>query len=118
MERVNALARITEEPGRITRTFCSPAMRQANELVGSWMQQAGMTTSQDSIGNLIGHYPAGVKSPDYPGKEKFLLGSHLDTVRDAGRFDGPLGVLVAIACVEVLREKQVRLPFAIEIVGF
>ncbi len=114
MRRIEALARISDEPGRLTRTFCSPAMRKANKLVGSWMRQAGMKVRQDAIGNLIGHYPA----RDQKSSQLFLLGSHLDTVRDAGKFDGPLGVLIAIACVQRLFEKKTRLPFAIEIIGF
>src|SRR5882724_2381623 len=118
MRRVDALAELTEEPGRLVRTFCSPAMRHANELVGSWMREAGMIVREDAIGNLIGHY-SGVPSQGGTVNEKiFLLGSHLDTVRDAGKFDGPLGVLVAIACVQHLHENKTRLPFAIEVAGF
>jgi allantoate deiminase len=85
-------------------------MRRANELAASWMIEAGMTVRRDAIGNLIGHFPGKV-----PGAKKLLLGSHLDTVRDAGKFDGPLGVLVAIACVEQLRAPM---PFGVEIVAF
>ena len=113
MRRCDDLARITDEAGRITRTFASPAMRRANKLVGGWMRRAGMKARTDAIGNLIGHY-AGRK----PGAKILLLGSHLDTVRNAGKFDGPLGVLLAIACVENLHRRGVRLPFAIEAVGF
>ncbi len=88
-------------------------MRRANKLVGGWMREAGMKTRTDAIGNLIGHY-AGQK----PGAKILLLGSHLDTVRNAGKFDGPLGVILAIACVEQLHRQKIRLPFAIEVVGF
>jgi allantoate deiminase len=126
MRRIDELARISDEAGHLTRTFCSPAMRKANKLVGSWMREAGMAVRQDAIGNLIGHYPSRspesrVQSPNSPessGEKILLLGSHLDTVRDAGKFDGPLGVLVAIACVQRLFEKKTRLPFAIEVIGF
>jgi len=113
MERIEALARISEEPDRLTRTFCSPAMRQANDLVAGWMREAGMTVSEDAIGNLLGRYPGGNEHA-----KTFLLGSHLDTVRDAGKFDGPLGVLTAIACVQYLHEQKIRLPFTIEVAGF
>ena len=113
LRRCNDLARITDKPGRLTRTFTSPAMRQANSLVGAWMREVGMKTRVDAIGNLIGHY-AGQK----PGAKILLLGSHLDTVRQAGKFDGPLGVVLAIACVGKLHRQKVRLPFAIEVVGF
>ena len=72
-----------------------------------------MEVREDAIGNLIGHYPAATRH----GKI-LLLGSHLDTVRNAGKFDGPLGVILAIACVEHLRRHRLRLPFAIEVCGF
>jgi allantoate deiminase len=113
MQRMDALARISEEEGKLTRTFASPAMREANNLVASWMIEAGMAVRTDAIGNLIGHYAGAT-----PEAKILLLGSHLDTVRDAGKFDGPLGVLVAIASVQRLNEHKRRLPFAIEVVGF
>ena len=94
MQRLNALAKISDAPGQITRLFASDAMRRANALVGTWMRAAGMRTHLDAIGNLVGDY-AGTA----PGAKILLLGSHLDTVRNAGKFDGPLGVLLAIACV-------------------
>jgi allantoate deiminase len=113
MQRIEALAQISDEPGKITRTFASPAMRRANKLVGKWMREAGMKAREDAVGNLIGHY-AGAK----PNAKILLLASHLDTVRNAGKFDGPLGVILAIACVENLHRKKIRLPFAIEVIGF
>jgi allantoate deiminase len=118
MERIEALGGISDEPARLTRTYGSPAMRRANELVASWMREAGMDTREDAIGNIIGHYPAKNQTPTFPTEKIFLLGSHLDTVRDAGKFDGPLGVLVAIACIERLNQSSIRLPFAIEVIGF
>ena len=113
MERLQSLGRITDEPGRLTRTFCSPAMRRANQLVGGWMREAGTAVRQDAVGNLIGRYPGARRN-----SKTLLLGSHLDTVRNAGKYDGPLGVLLAIACVESLHHRKIRLPFALEIIGF
>jgi allantoate deiminase len=113
MQRLEALGQVTDEPGRLTRVFASPAMRRANDLVAGWMREAGMSVREDAAGNIIGRHPAG-----RPGAKTFLLGSHLDTVRDAGRFDGPLGVLVAIACIQQLRDAGRPLPFAVEAIGF
>ncbi len=113
MQRIHALGKISEEPDYLTRTFCSPAMRKANDLVSQWMRQAGMTVREDAIGNLIGRFSA-----NDPNAKTFLLGSHLDTVCHAGKFDGPLGIVVAIACVEHLCRRKISLPFAIEVVAF
>jgi allantoate deiminase len=112
-QRIDQLAKLSEEPGRLTRAYGSVAMRQANDLVAGWLREAGMSAREDAIGNLIGAY-AGSPSAT----RSFLLGSHLDTVRDAGRFDGALGVLVAIACVEKLHQAGRRLPFAVEVIAF
>src|SRR5690242_6845729 len=113
MMRAAALARYSEEPDRLTRRFATPALRAAMERMAEWMAAAGLAVRRDNVGNLIGRYEA-----DRPGARTLLLGSHLDTVRDAGKYDGPLGVLVALACVERLHAQDARLPFAIEIVAF
>src|SRR5581483_7958251 len=113
MDRCEILSRYSEEPDRLTRRFASPAMRQASTAVADWMQAAGMSIQYDAIGNLIGRYEA--ESTD---AKTFLLGSHIDTVRDAGKYDGPLGVLTALACVERLHQQQRRLPFALEVLAF
>ena len=104
--RIDALAAITDEIGVITRTFLSEATLRANLVVASWMREAGLTTSEDRVGNLLG------QSQSDPRNSIFLLGSHLDTVRNAGRFDGPLGVLLAIEAVDILRSSNVALPFS------
>lgn len=113
MERCDILGNYSEEPNCLTRPFASHAMRQANEAVAAWMQAAGMTVQQDAIGNLIGRYEGRTA-----GAKTLLLGSHLDSVRDAGKYDGPLGVMIALACVERLHQRKERLPFAIEVIGF
>jgi allantoate deiminase len=113
MERCEILSRFSEEPDRLTRRFASPALRQAQEAVAGWMRAAGMSVQYDAIGNLIGRYEA-----EAAGAKTFLLGSHLDTVRDAGKYDGPLGVMLALACVERLHQQQHRLPFALEVLAF
>lgn len=111
--RLDELGRISDEPQRLTRTFLSPAMHRANALVGKWMREAGLAIREDAVGNLIGR-----REGPKPGAKTLLLGSHLDTVRDAGRFDGPLGVLLPIAALHELRLRGVKLPFAVEVIGF
>jgi allantoate deiminase len=120
MQRIEALGKISDDPNCLTRTFCSPAMRRANAVVGSWMREAGMRVRSDALGNLIGHFPAvPLKSKIENRKSRtLLLGSHLDTVRNAGKLDGPLGVLIAVACVQHLQDSKTKLPFCIEVVGF
>src|SRR5215212_9379093 len=106
MMRADALARYSEEPDRLTRRFATPALRAAMDQMAEWMQAAGLVVRRDNVGNLIGRYEAAL-----PGARTLLLGSHLDSVRDAGKYDGPLGVLVALAGVERLRAQGARLPF-------
>jgi allantoate deiminase len=89
-------------------------MRCAHERVSEWMREAGMTVRRDNVGNLRGRYGGGAADSD----ATFLLGSHLDSVRDAGKYDGPLGVMVAIAAVQRLHDTGKRLPFAIEVLAF
>lgn len=114
MVRIDDLATISESPDCLTRRFASVEHQRANQLVASWMVAAGMTTKVDAIGNVIGRYEA-ASVIDAPA---IMLGSHLDTVINAGRFDGMLGFLSALACVESLHENNQRLPFAIEVIGF
>ncbi len=113
MQRCDALGKISEEPGQLTRTFASPAMRRANKLVGIWMREVGLQVREDAAFNLLGRWESKKR-----GAKTFLLGSHLDTVRNAGKYDGPLGVLTAIAAVQLLGERGVTLPFNLEVVGF
>jgi allantoate deiminase len=113
VRRLDELGRVTDEPGKLTRTFLSPAMHRANALVGKWMREAGLAVRVDGVGNLIGRIASA-----RPGAKTLLLGSHLDTVRDAGRFDGALGVLLPLAALDHLRRQGVALPFAVEVLGF
>ena len=107
LERCAALGEVSEEDGLLVRRYGTEALRRANALVSGWMRAAGMEVREDAVGNLIGRLGDSDRS--------VMLGSHLDTVRDAGRYDGPLGVLVALAAVERMREP---LPFAVEVIGF
>ena len=113
MQRCDALARHSELPGGLTRVFLSPEGRAAGGAVLGWMREAGMQARLDAIGNVVGRYEG-----TRPGLPCLMLGSHLDTVRDAGKYDGMLGVVSAIECVHALNSRRQRLPFAIEVVGF
>lgn len=113
VSRINQLGAISETGEHLARIFLSPEHRIAADLLMSWMKEAGMAAHLDAIGNVCGRYEG-----DRPGLPCLMLGSHYDTVRDAGKWDGPLGVITAIACVADLNRRGVRLPFAIEVVGF
>jgi allantoate deiminase len=113
MARLDVLAACSETPGALTRTYLSPAHRRAIDLVLDWMVEAGMSVRLDPVANVVGRYE-GLR----PGGPALLLGSHLDTVRDAGRYDGMLGVVSAIAVVKWLHGLGRRLPFAVEVVAF
>lgn len=113
MARADELAAISETPEGLTRVYLSPQHLQANQQAALWMTQAGMTVWQDSVGNICGRYEG-----EQEGAPAILLGSHLDTVRNAGRYDGMLGVLTAIEVVHSLHRQGRRLKKAIEIVGF
>jgi allantoate deiminase len=112
-DRCQALAALSEEQGALTRIFLSAEQRAANELTLGWMREAGMSARLDAIGNVVGRYEGRT-----PGGPCLMLGSHLDTVRNAGKYDGMLGVVAAIDCVHALNERGTRLPFALEVVGF
>jgi allantoate deiminase len=111
LTRCDLLARFSEEPNRLTRTFLREPLRLVHEYLSRWMLSAGMQVRLDAIGNLIGHYPA--TEADAP---ILLIGSHLDSVPDAGKYDGVLGVLLGVAAVEALAGR--RLPFGVDIVAF
>src|SRR5205085_6766964 len=117
MQRADTLGSISEEPSCLTRRYATPAMSEVNRIVEGWMSEAGMAVRRDNIGNIIGRYEATANMTGKP-RQTFILGSHLDTVRDAGKYDGPLGVMVAIAYVQALHDGSRRLPFAIEVIGF
>ncbi len=113
LARCDVLAAISESPEGLTRVYLSPEHLRANRQVGEWMQAVGMQVWQDTVGNICGRYEG--RQLDAPA---ILLGSHLDTVRNAGRYDGMLGVLTALEVVGYLHRHQQRLPVAIEVIGF
>jgi allantoate deiminase len=103
----------SEDMDRLSRPYLTESHRKALETLKIWMTDARMGVRVDPMGNLIGRYEA-----DRPNAPALLIGSHIDSVRDGGRYDGALGVMLGIECVEVLANRGRRLPFAIEVVAF
>src|SRR6202161_8000 len=111
--RINELAAISETPEHLARLFLTREHRAAADLILAWMRSAGMRAHLDAIGNVCGRYEG-----ERAGLPCLMLGSAYDTVYDAGKWDGPLGLLTAISCVADLNRRGRRLPFAIEVTGF
>ena len=107
------LATFTEVPGEVTRPYCTPSHRRAGDYLIRLMREAGMTAGFDALGNIVGRYEAGV-----PYAPVVMTGSHQDSVRNAGKYDGLFGILSPIACVRELHRQGRRLPYTLEIVGF
>ena len=92
------LAAISAEPTRLVRLFLTPEHRRAADLVASWMQRAGLAVSEDALGTLRGRFGTS--------RRRLLIGSHIDTVIDAGKYDGPLGVIAGILAAEPFAKRQ------------
>ncbi|MEP7005320.1 MAG: allantoate amidohydrolase [Sphingomonas bacterium] len=107
------VAPYSDMEGGLFRAWLTPAFAAAHEAVGGWMAEAGMAVRTDAATNLLGRYE-GI-TPDAPA---LLIGSHIDSVNDAGRYDGPLGVMLGIECVAALNAAGKRLSFAIEVIAF
>jgi len=111
LARCHTLAGFSEDREGTRRTFLSPPMRDCHNEIAKWLEPLGVNVRVDAAGNLRGLYPG--TTPDVP---RLLIGSHLDTVPNAGAYDGILGVTLAVALLEALEGR--RLPFAIEVLGF
>ncbi len=103
----------SEVEGQLTRRFLTPAHAAALVALADWMQAAGMSVRRDAAANLIGRYEG-----ETPDAKALIIGSHIDSVRNGGRYDGPLGIMLGIDVVEALHRAGRRLPFAIEVVAF
>jgi allantoate deiminase len=111
LRRCDELAAISEDADGLTRRFATPQLGEAAARVAEWMREAGLQTRVDPVGNVVGRLEGASSAA-----RTLLVGSHLDTVRDAGRYDGPLGVLAGIALARRLADAP--LPFALEVLGF
>ncbi len=113
MARLDELARFSAQWNGLTRLYLTPEHKRAALRVQDWMRDAGMAASIDAAGNVVGRYEAA-----RAGAPALILGSHIDTVRDAGKYDGNLGVVGAIQAVAALHEAGERFDFAIEVIAF
>ncbi len=113
MRQAEVLAGFTEDAPRVTRTYLSAQHKQAGDYLISLMMNAGMAAGYDALGNIVGRYAAAT-----PNAPTVMTGSHQDSVRNAGKYDGLYGILSPIACVKDLHQRGVRLPYTLEIVGF
>jgi len=113
LSRAEALARHSDSPDHYTRTYLTPAHQRAARQIADWMGEAGMRVRVDAVGNVIGRYEGRTE-----GAKALLMGSHFDSVRNGGKYDGILGILIPIACVAQLDRRGERLPVAIEVAAF
>lgn len=113
VSQINSLGEISDEGRILTRLFGTPAHSQVLERVLQWMNEMGLESRIDNLGNVRGRLKGTAGS-----KKVFVMGSHLDTARNAGKYDGILGVLLALDTVKNLQEQEIEIPFDIEVVGF
>jgi allantoate deiminase/N-carbamoyl-L-amino-acid hydrolase len=113
LDLVDRLGTFSETPDGLTCTYLTPAHRAAASQLLAWMQDAGMVAGIDTVGNVVGRYPA-----TDPQARTLIVGSHYDTVRNAGKYDGRLGILTALVVIEQLARRGQRLPFHVELIGF
>lgn len=113
LERINELASVSEDENFIVRTYGTDAFLRGRDKIQHWMDQAGLESSVDNIGNIRGRLSSKNKNA-----KSFIIASHIDTVVNAGKFDGPLGVLMGLDLLETLIRLKTNLPFHIELIGF
>lgn len=113
MQQCETLAGWSDSSYNLTCAYMTPAHQKTAEQLAAWMRGAGMEVAIDAVGNVTGRYVSGV-----PGAKTLMTGSHYDTVRNGGKYDGRLGIVLPIAVVRHLHERGEKLPFHFEIVGF
>ena len=113
MQWLDELAECSEDPAELTRRYLTPEHARAAELVMRRMREAGLTVRLDAVGNVVGSFPG-----RRPGARRLILGSHLDTVRNAGKYDGALGVMLPIACLRSLHECGRQHDYPIDVIAF
>jgi allantoate deiminase len=115
MARADELAQYSEMPDGICRRYGTSEMRAVLDRVREWMLAAGLEVTTDAFGSLVGTYAGEEGASEH---RPFVVGGHLDSVRDAGRYDGILGVLTGLAVIEHLHRQNRRLPFPVRLIAF
>ncbi|GAB4464926.1 MAG: Zn-dependent hydrolase [Burkholderiaceae bacterium] len=113
VERAEVLAAHSDQPDALTVTYLTPAHRAAAARIAAWMRDAGLEVRVDAVGNVVGRYASAQSDA-----KTLLTGSHFDTVRDGGRFDGRLGILLPIVVLGELHRRGERLPYHVEVIAF
>src|SRR5258706_5945736 len=113
MELAERLAQWSEISDGLTCTYLSPAHRSVAAEIRNWMRQTGLITEIDAVANVVGRYAAAD-----PAARTLIVASHYDTVRNAGKYDGRLGVLTALVLVEHLKRLGRELPFHLDVIAF
>src|SRR3954452_12069915 len=113
---VRSLGAISAEPDRLVRLFLTAEHRRAADCVGNWMRESGLEVSEDALGTVRGRYQAANEGRHRA--QRLLIGSHIDTVIDAGMYDGPFGVIAGVLAVEHFVRAKRRLPFGIDVLAF
>jgi hydantoinase/carbamoylase family amidase len=113
MELADRLAAHSDLPGALSCSYLTPAHRATAKELAQWMQAAGMTVAIDGVANVVGRYPAAQSAA-----KTVIVGSHYDTVVDAGKYDGRLGILTGLVVIEHLNRIGRRLPFDLELIAF
>ena len=113
LDMADRLAQWSEMQGGLTCTYFSKAHQAVAQELRAWMRSAGLQAKIDAVGNVVGRYPSAA-----PAARTLIIGSHYDTVADAGRYDGRLGILAALIVAEELVRARRQLPFHLEVIGF
>jgi allantoate deiminase/N-carbamoyl-L-amino-acid hydrolase len=113
MEWAETIGSISDDEHGLTCAYLTPAHRRTAGQIADWMRAAGMAVSIDAVGNVVGRYAA-----ETPDAKTLITGSHYDTVRNGGKYDGRLGILLPLAIVRHLHERGERLPYHLEVIGF
>jgi N-carbamoyl-L-amino-acid hydrolase len=113
MDWAEQLGAISDDEHALTCAYMTPAHRRTASLLAEWMRDAGMQVHVDAVGNVVGRYRS-----DHPDAKTLITGSHYDTVRNGGKYDGRLGILLPLALVRAMHARGERLPFHLEVIGF